>query len=213
MKHQPKKSRSSFALRAYKLLEEFRMIKGRVYHEKEAFLITQLEVYEIFVSPSTANTTTTSESPKEHVPVTKFTADINNAINEKQTCLSQTELKVQSLEDRFNEEEAFINTFASGDPKDVITLNVHGTPMVTKRSTLLVIDDSVLAQQFDDSKWTEQGHISLRVKGWSADDVCNWVNNIEGIEEDVGSIFKQNSITGCELLALNIDGLKMLGIE
>jgi hypothetical protein len=51
------------------------------------------------------------------------------------------------------------------------------------------------------------------VKKWSADEVCNWVNNIDGIQENVGSIFKENGITGCELLSLNIEGLKMLGIK
>jgi len=51
------------------------------------------------------------------------------------------------------------------------------------------------------------------VKRWSADDVYAWANSIDGIQEDVGSIFKRNSITGCELLAFNMDGLKMLGIE
>ena len=38
-----------------------------------------------------------------------------------------------------------------------MTLNVSGTVMATKRDTLLVISESMLAQQFDDTKWTEQG--------------------------------------------------------
>ena len=102
---------------------------------------------------------------------------------------------------------------ASGDVDDVITLNVRGTLITTKRSTLRAFPDSVLAQQFDDSKWTEQGYIRLRVKRWTVDDVCAWVNKIEGMQEDIGSIFKTSDITGCELLALSIDGLRMLGIE
>ncbi len=44
-------------------------------------------------------------------------------------------------------------------------------------------------------------------------EVCAWVKNIEGIQEDVGSVFKMNIVTGCELLTLNIDGLRMLGIK
>ena len=51
----------------------------------------------------------------------------------------------------------FITSFASGDAKDVVTLNVSGAMMATKRSTLQVAEDSVLAQQFDDSRWTAQG--------------------------------------------------------
>ena len=52
----------------------------------------------------------------------------------------------------------------SGDKRDIITLNVGGTMMATKRATLMVAEDSVLAQQFDDSKWMEQGNNNLQVK-------------------------------------------------
>jgi hypothetical protein len=38
----------------------------------------------------------------------------------------------------------------------VVMLNDSGTVMVTKRSTLGTAEDSVLAHQFDDSKWTSK---------------------------------------------------------
>ncbi len=143
-----------------------------------------------------------------------FSEGINDAFDEKRRCVPIVMQKICSLEESFEKEESFIDKFASGDVKDVITLNVSGTLMATKRSTLLYFDESVLAQQFDDSKWTEQGYASnMRVKNWSADEVCEWATNIEGIQEDVGNIFKKNGITGCELLVLNIDGMKLLGIE
>jgi hypothetical protein len=200
-------------LSKFKVLQEEKVHKGKSsVEQKYSFSISQLEVFE--VCGSSVETKGATESPPvQRVPATRFTEDINNAINFKQVCLPQTELKVRTLENSFNEEEPFIDAFASGDAKDVITLNVRGTMMTTKRSTLRTFEQSVLAQQFDDSKWTEQGYTSLQVKRWSADDVCNWVNTIDGIEENVGSIFKKHAITGCELLALNIDGLKMMGIE
>jgi hypothetical protein len=58
------------------------------------------------------------------------------------------------LEETFKDEQTFIDKFATGDAKDVIVLNVSGDIMVTTRSTLQTAEDSVLAQQFDDSKWT-----------------------------------------------------------
>ena len=85
--------------------------------------------------------------------------------------------------------------------------------MVTKRSTLCTADDSVLAQQFDDSKWTEQGCNAPRVKEWTSDEVSTWANNIEGVQDDVGSILKENGINGCELLALKKDGLNEIGMK
>mmetsp|Transcript_19743 Transcript_19743/g.37036 ORF Transcript_19743/g.37036 Transcript_19743/m.37036 type:complete len:171 (+) Transcript_19743:1832-2344(+) len=84
--------------------------------------------------------------------------------------------------------------------------------MATKRSTLCIAEDSVLAQQFDDAKWTVQGCNNLRVTEWTADDVIAWAKTIKGIQEDVGKILKENKINGRELLALKRNGLTMLGI-
>jgi hypothetical protein len=182
-------------------------------HEVYTYLITKWEAFEVIGPISSSIFSTTTEEPAQRALTNRFSEDDNKAINEKQACLPQTELKIRSLEDSFRDEQMFIDNFATGDAMHVIALNVSGTPMVTRRSTLRAIEDSVLAQQFDDSKWNEQGYSSVRVKKWSSDEVCAWAKNIEGIQEDVGSVFKRNNITGCELLALNMDGLRMLGIE
>ena len=85
--------------------------------------------------------------------------------------------------------------------------------MVTKRSTLCIADDSVLAQQFDDSKWTEQGYNTPRVKEWTPNDVCAWACKIDDVSDAVANSFVKNGITGNQLVALNMEGLKMIGIE
>lgn len=59
----------------------------------------------------------------------------------------------------------------------------------------------------------EQGCNATLVKEWTVDDVSAWARNIEGIEEDVGCIMKESNINGCQLLAMNPDLLKMMGIE
>ena len=91
-------------------------------------------------------------------------------------------------------------------------LNVSGTMMVTKRATLCVREDSVLAQQFDDNKWTEHGCNTPRVKEWTPLDVTSWAQRIDDISDGIANIFEENKITGNELLALGKDGLLMLGI-
>jgi hypothetical protein len=146
-------------------------------------------------------------------PVTRFTDDINEAINAKQLSLIQAELEMLQLEDSFKDEQTFIEKFASGNAKDVVVLNVSGSVMVTTRSTLCTAENSALAQQFDDSKWTEQGCNGPHVKEWTPDEVGDWTKNIEGIQEDVSSILKENKISGRELLSLSLGGLKMMGIE
>lgn len=76
----------------------------------------------------------------------------------------------------------------------------------------MVFEESVLAQQFDNTKWTEQGTASYRVKEWTPNDVLFWAQNLVGISDDLASIFVENQITGPELLAMNMEGLKMLGL-
>ncbi|KAL7549265.1 hypothetical protein ACHAWF_012536, partial [Thalassiosira exigua] len=145
-------------------------------------------------------------------PVSIFSPSVNEAINAKQESLLQAEIETLQLEESFEDDKSFISTFACGNATDIVTLNVNGTVMSTTRSTLQVVEDSVLAQQFDDAKWTEQGCSNLRVKEWTTDAVSTWADGIQGVQEDVGASLKTHGVNGCELLALDKDGLLMLGI-
>jgi hypothetical protein len=78
---------------------------------------------------------------------------------------------------------------------------------------LCTVDDSVLAQQFNDSKWTEQGCNSPRVKEWTPDEVSTWAKSINSLPDEVSVTLYENEITGQELLALCRDDLKTMGIE
>jgi hypothetical protein len=145
--------------------------------------------------------------------VIRFSDDMNKAINAEQAYLLQAESEMLQLEKSLLDEEAFVEKFATGDAKDVVVLNVSGTIMTTKRCTLCAIDDSVLARQFNDSKWTEQGCNSPRVKEWTPDEVRTWAKSIEGLPVEVPVTLYEKEITGLELLALSYDLLKELGIE
>ena len=70
----------------------------------------------------------------------------------------------------------------------------------------------MLAQQFDDSKWTEQSS-APKVKEWTPDDVAKWVKGIEDVQDDVTQLFVENEIKGSELLVLDRDGLKDIGVQ
>eukprot|EP00984_Skeletonema_dohrnii_P007466 scaffold2705_cov140-Skeletonema_dohrnii-CCMP3373.AAC.4 len=154
-----------------------------------------------------------SNSVEKVSVVDTFSKKVNDAINEKWTTLQELEVEVLSLEESFKDEEQFIESFGSGDTNNVVMLNVSGTMMATSRATLLLSEDSVLAQQFDTSKWTEQGSASPRVKDWTPDDVTNWVKSVKDVPEDVATLFWENEIKGSELLALDKDGLKMIGVK
>ena len=121
--------------------------------------IKEIEVFQLSgSSPSARIATSNGKQSKRTIQVdkqdTRFTDDINEALNANQQCLIQAESEMLQLEETFKDEQTFIDKFATGDAKDVIVLNVSGDIMVTTRSTLQTAEDSVLAQQFDDSKWT-----------------------------------------------------------
>jgi hypothetical protein len=81
---------------------------------------------------------------EKEAAVDMFSMKVNDAINEKWTTLQEFEAEVISLEESFNDEEQFIESFGSGDTNHVVTLNVSGTIMATSRATLLLFEESVL---------------------------------------------------------------------
>ena len=150
--------------------------------------IEGIRIRNIFLEPSESETSTIN------IPETSsFAKGINDALNSKISALKDAENEIIRLEMKLEDHDNFISTFASGDIKDVIILNVSGTAMTTKRSTLRVFEESVLARQFDDSTWTDQN--DTKVKEWIPDEVFKWAKTIEGIPDNVASLFKDNVIT------------------
>ena len=178
---------------------------GKYYNIKE------LEVFQVSDTCMTKKQVPPS-SQNEVAVVDRFTGEINDAINEKWLKLQELEEEVRSLEESFKDEENFIDSIGSGDTNDIVMLNVSGTRMTTNRAVLMYAEDSVLAQQFDDTKWTEQGCKDMRVKDWEPDEVVKWVKRIKDIPDTVAELFIENEITGSELISLDKEGLKMLGV-
>jgi hypothetical protein len=182
------------------------------------YTIKEMEVFLVTKSSTPIRNSYTKRIPTKPATqavkeVIRFADDMNKAINAKQACLLQAESEMLQLEECFTDEQTFVDKFATGDAKDVVVLNVSGTIMTTKRCTLCTVDDSVLAQQFNDSKWTEQGCNSPRVKEWTPDEVSTWAKSINSLPDEVSVILYENEITGEELLALCRDDLKAMGIE
>ncbi|KAK1734534.1 hypothetical protein QTG54_014782 [Skeletonema marinoi] len=110
--------------------------------------------------------------------------EISDAIDSKWTALKDLDAEIISLENSFTDEEKFITSIVGGSTSDIVTLNVSGTVMATKRDTLLVIKE-----------------------------VANWAKKISNIQEDVSNLFQENDINGAELLALNEFGLEKVGVK
>ncbi len=84
-----------------------------------SYTIKEMEVYRVTRSlPPTRIAVSTGiqahTTTLKFEPVTRFLADINEAINAMQACLLQTEADVLTLEESFNYEQTYIKKYAWG---------------------------------------------------------------------------------------------------
>ena len=178
-----------------------------------SFEINEMEVFRVTNRSDDCNSRQQLRRSPHQKQLEQFKMRISGAMDEEWGKLRELEAELCSLEQAFADEEHFINAFAVGERRDIVTLNVSGTTMITNRSTLQVHEDSVLARQFDDTKWTEQGH-NLQVNEWSPDEVADWVASIcHNIPQDVVALFLEHEVSGCELITLNEYGLKDIGVK
>ncbi|EJK77849.1 hypothetical protein THAOC_00289 [Thalassiosira oceanica] len=175
---------------------------------RNPYIIKKIKVYKVVES----NDSTEEGSPAavSIEPATSFAPQINQALNKTVESLNEALGQVERMETSLEDENAFVDILVRGnDCNDLVKLNVSGTTMMTHRSTLLQVKDSVLASQFDDSKWTQQ---VTSVKTWTPAEVAGWVRNLEGVPDDAAEIFEKNEVTGVELINLGKDELKELGV-
>ena len=83
--------------------------------------------------------------------------------------------------------------------------------MATKRSTLGLCKDSVLAKQFDDPLWVQRKN-TTSAEEWSCEEVAKWVATIKGMPDDIGPALMRNDVSGTVLLAMQRDDLKEIGV-
>ena len=97
--------------------------------------------------PADVATAAAEPAPWESVKFEAFTAMVAAELEVERASLHDAEAELAELEQRFAEEEAFIEFFASGEAKDIVELDVSGERMAVKRSTLMLCKDSALARQ------------------------------------------------------------------
>ena len=95
---------------------------------------------------------------------------------------------------------------------DVVWFDVSGTLMATKRSTLGLCMDSVLAKNFDDPLWVRKDN-TKSVKQWNCEEVTNWVTKIEGMPDNVGATFLEKYVNGSALLDMQEENFKASGVS
>ena len=93
----------------------------------------------------------------------------------------------------------------------MVSLNVSGTIMATKRSTLGLYKDSALAKQFDDPLWVQQKN-TASAEEWSCEEVAKWAATIKGMPDDFGTTFLGNKVNGAALLLMGQEDFKEIGV-
>jgi hypothetical protein len=76
-------------------------------------------------------------------------------LKEERSILDSMEQALAEEESSFLGEEMFVTSFAGGETKDIVQLNVGGEVMSVRRSTLRLCEGSVLYHQFDDTAWCQ----------------------------------------------------------
>jgi hypothetical protein len=77
-------------------------------------------------------------------------------LKEERSILDSMEQALSEEESSFLGEEMFVTSFAGGETKDIVQLNVSGGEVMSvRRSTLRLCEGSVLYHQFDDTAWCQ----------------------------------------------------------
>lgn len=144
--------------------------------------------------------------------ITRFTPNVNDAMNNKLESLDEFEAELRSLEKGFKVENAFISFFSEGGADDLINLNVSGSTVVVHKKTLVLHKNSILALKAAERNKGQSGEKTKPLKDWAPNEVISWMKGLTSVPQSVVSIFKTNKISGHELLALGKDGKIDLGV-
>ncbi|KAL7532125.1 hypothetical protein ACHAXR_004448, partial [Thalassiosira sp. AJA248-18] len=156
--------------------------------------IKEIEVFKVI--PATQKPAPKAKTKLSSIEqVANFSEKINAAINAKWASLGEADDELLKLEDSFKDEGTFTTFFSNGKPQDVVSLNVCGTIMVTRRQTLQLCKESALASKFSSDEQESQSHGHSDIKEWNHEDVVAWLNHLE-ISESVVKEFEDNQVTG-----------------
>lgn len=195
----------------------------RVLTGHTSFRVFEIEVHKVTGRNNTSQRSTTNvnsdnETEEDWASMTfdEFPDGVKDAFlqEQKATASANEELQKQLL--AFEKEKAFVEHFSSTkvEPtEEIITFSVSGKTLETRRSTLSIMKDSVLAKHFDDPLWaSERDYIENKVKDWKSSDITEWINDVEGLSIEDAAILNEQSMSGLELLALESEHLEKMGI-
>lgn len=144
--------------------------------------------------------------------VVDFAPAVNSALNQKWKALNDLESELDILEASLEDEKKFIAFFSQGKDKDVVALNVCGTPISTTSQTLNACPEATLASSILGQQDDELDAKVHPIEEWNTEDVVAWLNTVDGLAPSIVDSFEEDEVTGPELLALGREDLMFFGI-
>mmetsp|Transcript_12077 Transcript_12077/g.18622 ORF Transcript_12077/g.18622 Transcript_12077/m.18622 type:complete len:746 (+) Transcript_12077:170-2407(+) len=229
----------------------------RILTNRTNFRVFEIEVHRVAVkkkdnsnnkSDEETNNNNNEEEEEEWNTATfdEFPDELKDAFLLEQTEITSLHKELQKLELAFEKEKAFVEYYFSStnhisssiDPAaeqnpddEIITFLVSGTTLQTRRSTLAIMKESVLAKHFDDPLWKQQQQQSSLsssdntnkkllhegIKRWNSSQVSEWVTTttgflLEGVSPEEAATLNEQKMSGLELLALESEHLEKMGI-
>mmetsp|Transcript_23119 Transcript_23119/g.68192 ORF Transcript_23119/g.68192 Transcript_23119/m.68192 type:complete len:497 (-) Transcript_23119:326-1816(-) len=144
-----------------------------------------------------------------------FPSELKSRLIAQQQALAETKKKLSEEKNLFQQEKEALGFFVEGEAKDIVWLDVSGVLMATKRSTIGICEDSVLAKRFNDPLWARQESKDdqTAVDEWIPEKVESWAKDIKGVSRETSAILCRNEISGVHLLAMKREDFHHLGIK
>jgi hypothetical protein len=174
--------------------------------------IKEMEVFQVLKKPLGIKAPKADDETRIKQQVQAFTPAINLAIESKWTALLELEIEFDALEASYEDENQFITFVSRQSDKDVLSLNVSGSPMAITYQTLQLCQDSNLASTISAQLEAKSITNQKPVKEWNTEDVVAWLNRMDQVSPSAVKSFGDDGITGCHLLALEREDFVYFGI-
>mmetsp|Transcript_32127 Transcript_32127/g.46809 ORF Transcript_32127/g.46809 Transcript_32127/m.46809 type:complete len:559 (+) Transcript_32127:157-1833(+) len=148
---------------------------------------------------------------RKALDIDEILSSFQTTLSKKQEALDDAKEELQKVKTRWEEEKTFIESIVPTPKDDLINLNVRGTRMTVRRSTLRIFKGSVLDRQFDDTVWPMQQPGKESMYEWGNEEVVDWAKGHAAIPEEITDLLQKSKIDGSKLLTLSHEGLKEWG--
>uniref|UniRef100_A0A7S4S2E5 TLDc domain-containing protein n=1 Tax=Ditylum brightwellii TaxID=49249 RepID=A0A7S4S2E5_9STRA len=132
-----------------------------------------------------------------------FLGSLKKTMTDEQKALDDAKEELQKIKTSWEEEKRFIEGIVPTSKDDLVNLNVRGTQMTVRRSTLRIFKGSALDRQFDDTVWYDQIAQNEPNNKTSNEEAVEKANKCTKIPDAIANLFEKNEINVLDLLTFD----------